>query len=65
MKKGKYSIAIDDTIKPLDMREGLWDGLDEAVRLDPKQRFSSRSEAIRHFIINFIEEVEELREGGE
>lgn len=61
MKKEKFSFAIDEEIKPIEMRMGLWESLDKAVRLDPLQRYSNKSEAIRHFIIQFVEEVEELR----
>lgn len=59
MKKRKVAISIDETIKTLEMRDGLWDSLDVAVRLDPHQRFSNRSEAIRFLIAKFVEEVKE------
>lgn len=61
IKKEKKTISIEGEIKPIEVRGGLWEEFDKAVRLDPKERFTNKSEAIRYFIVNFIEEVAKLR----
>lgn len=61
IKKEKKSIRIDGDVKPIEVRGGLWEEFDQAVKLDPKERFTNKSEAIRYFMISFIEEVSRLR----
>lgn len=61
IKKEKRTFSVEGEIKPIEVRAGLWEEFDQAVKLDPKERFSNKSEAIRYFMVNFIEEVTKLR----
>ena len=55
----KKAIYIDGEQKPLNISVNLWEYFDVAIKNDKMQRFTNKSEAIRHFIIRFIAEVEE------
>lgn len=57
MKKGKRPIRINGVVKNVETREGLWDEFQSAVVGDPRELFPNRSEAIRYFMVKYIEEV--------
>ena len=61
IKKEKRTFSVEGEIKPIEVRGGLWEEFDQAIRSDPKERFSNKSEAIRYFMVSFIEEVSKLR----
>jgi metal-responsive CopG/Arc/MetJ family transcriptional regulator len=61
--KVKKAISLDGEVKTVEVRENLWERFSQALESDTMQRFTNRSEAIRYFIIQFVEEVEKQGRG--
>jgi hypothetical protein len=61
MDDNKRSFSIDGGMRTIETRQGLWDAFDDAIKSDPMERFTNRSECIRYYITKFIEDVEERK----